>query len=99
IAEQGGRLWLGGFDFNGAELFSLDDQNRFTVHVGEGTDVPRGFGDLTQIALNLFEARGDLWIGTYANVATKDELNDVSALVLRTSTGNAWQLSSSHAFG
>lgn len=99
MAEQGGRLWLGGFDFNGAELFSLDDQNRLTVHVGEGTQVPRGFGDLKQIALNLFTARGDLWIGTYANVATQDELSDLSALVLRTASGAAWQLSSSHAFG
>jgi hypothetical protein len=99
MAEQGGRLWLGGFDFNGAELFSLDDQNRFTVEVGEGTATPRGFGDLKQIALNLFAARGDLWLGTYANVASLDELNDVSALALRTSSGDAWQLSSSHEFG
>ena len=99
MAEQAGLFWLGGFDFNGAELFSLDADDRFTVHVGEGSATPRGFGDPKQIALNLFTARGELWLGTYANVGTEDELRDVSALALRTTSGTAWQLSSTHAFG
>jgi hypothetical protein len=99
MAEQGGRFWLGGFDFNGAELYSLDADDRFTVQVGEGTATPRGFGDTKQIALNLFTARGDLWIGTYANIGTEDELRDVSALALRSASGAAWQFSSTHAFG
>jgi hypothetical protein len=99
MVEHGGKLWLGGFDFNGAELFSLDAPDRFTVHVGTGAGTPRGFGDPKQIALNLFAARGDLWLGTYAYVSSNAELRDISALALRSSNGASWQLSSSHAFG
>jgi hypothetical protein len=99
MVEHGGKLWLGGFDFNGAELFSLDAPDRFTVHVGTGAATPRGFGDPKQIALNLFAARGDLWLGTYAYVSSDAELRDISALALRSSNGTSWQLSSSHAFG
>lgn len=99
MAEFGGKLWLGGFDFNGAELFSLDAPDRFTVHVGAGTAVPRGFGDLKQIAFNLFTARGELWLGTYAYLTSDADLREMSAFGLRSASGTSWQLSSSHAGG
>ncbi|MET0594480.1 MAG: hypothetical protein ABW133_17395 [Polyangiaceae bacterium] len=99
MAEHGGKLWLGGFDFNGAELFSLDAPDRFTVHVGAGTGAPRGFGDLKQIAFNLFAARGELWLGTYAYLSSDADLREMSAFALRSANGATWQLSSAHAGG
>jgi pimeloyl-ACP methyl ester carboxylesterase len=96
MAKHDGKVWLGGFDFNGLEIFRLDP---FRVEVGDGGGIARGFGDVMQIAANLTVARGDLWVGTFAGVSTAKDLEDLSAFALRSRDGQRWQLASAHGLG
>lgn len=102
LSTFNGRLWIGGFDSNGLEVFSLGRPAPpiadLRVEVGEGAALPRGFGDKQQIVANLTVLGDRLWVGTFVDARTNRALRDASGIALR-SDGQRWQLATAHGFG
>jgi hypothetical protein len=96
-----GRLWLGTFDYNGAEILSLAKTSGanwdWRVDVGQDGPLPRGFGDTNQFATNLAVAQNQLWVGTVLYAKRAGDLIEGSGFGARTD-GTTWQLASTHAY-
>ena len=103
LATFANRLWIAGFDFNGMEIFSASHPaapgSDMRVEIGDGAALPRGWGDPKQIAGNLTVVNGQLWALDIANVSGAVDLDDLSAVGLRTADGKTWSVATTHAFG